>query len=243
MSKKYCFAICCCLFLFQFLHAQFRAGIKGGLNLNRPIGGAKKGLQQGYHIDKYDLHTNFHLGLTADIPVTKKFHIRPDLLVSRRVAQYEKIDQASGFSYYQRMAANYLEIPVHFVYYHPCRNFNLYLGGGPYLGFALSGKANNRGSRVLDSQQLFVYSNETDEWYKKTQFGAVLAAGIDLPFGLTWELSVHRGFNDISNSRLIENYSKVINFNYGFSVGYLFRDKVKAVSQSDQRNRTQQSYS
>ncbi len=93
------------------------------------------------------------------------------------------------------------------------------------VGFALTGKANNYGIRGSNWQPVFSFANETDEWYKKTQFGAVLAAGIDLPFGLNWELSVHRGFNDISNSRLIENYSKVINFNYGFSVGYLFRNK------------------
>lgn len=225
MIRKYCLATCFCLMFFQLMHAQFRAGLKGGLNLNRPIGGAKNSQQQGYHIDKYDLHTNFHLGITADIPVTKKFHIRPDLLVSRRVAQYEKIDEAAGFSYYQRLAANYLEIPVHFVYYHHAEKLNFYVGGGPYVGFALTGKANNYGKRGTDWQPIFVFDNETDEWYKKTQFGAVLAAGIDLPFGLNWELSVHRGFNDVSNSRLIENYSKVINFNYGISVGYLFRNK------------------
>ncbi|QEC45410.1 porin family protein [Pseudobacter ginsenosidimutans] len=230
MHKKYCLATCLCLLLSIFLNAQLRVGVKGGLNFNQPVGKEKNGSGTGKHIDRYDLHTDFHAGLTADIPVTQKFHIRPDLLFSRRMAKYgTSSTEGSVYRFYEEtLKADFLEIPVHFVYYHQMKHLALYLGGGPYIGFALSGKAKNYGGSRTGTdlgEQISVYASQEEDWYKKTSFGAVLAAGIDLPFGLTGELSVHRAFNDVNNSHLVNTNTKVINFNYAVSVGYLLGRK------------------
>ena len=230
MHTKYYLATCLCLLLSSLLHAQLRVGVKGGLNFNQPIGKEKNVSGAGQAIDRYDLHTDFHAGLTADITVTKKFHIRPDLLFSRRTAQYEKNYMVgSTFNFFKStLKADYLEIPVHFVYYHQMKHLALYLGGGPYIGFALSGRAKQNGGSRQGPElggQIAIYSSQEKDWYKKTSVGAVMAAGIDLPFGLTGELSVHRAFDDVNKSLVVNNNTKVFNFNYAVSVGYLFGRK------------------
>ncbi len=53
------------------------------------------------------------------------------------------------------------------MYYHHAEKLNFYVGGGPYVGFALTGKANNYGKRGTDWQPIFVFANETDEWYNE----------------------------------------------------------------------------
>lgn len=226
MNTKYCLATCLFLLLTHLLHAQFRLGVKGGLNLNQPIGKVKGKPDSRFQIDRYDLHPNFHAGLSADIPVSKKFHIRPDLLYSRRIAKYEEIYPASGANYSERLEANYVELPVNFVYYHKTRQLNFYIGGGPYFGYVLSGKSNSREWKMGGGwDPSYVLYNQEEDWYKKFSWGAVLSAGIDLPFGLVCEFSVHRAFNDANNSHVVNNHTRLYNFNYGLSIGYLMVNK------------------
>lgn len=250
MLQKKLFAICLCISAFSFANAQVRIGVKGGLNLNHSLSGKKTGkipinplgtglpsLPGGpwpsYDIDRFEPHANFHAGLTADIPVTKKLHIRPDLLYSRRVAEYKENGTRDGVQYFfhENFKADYLELPVQFVYYHKLKAAAVYIGGGPYIGIPLSGKVQQHGREwTTDGPMPGLKSEFTsveEDWYSKTQFGAVISGGIDLPFGLTGELSVHSGFNDINRSKYMASGNKVINFNYAVSVGYLLGKKKK----------------
>lgn len=238
-------AVCLVLSIFSLAHAQVRVGVKGGLNFNHALSGKKTGASaQGwidtgfpfpgvpsYDIDRFELNTNFHAGFTADIPVTSKFHIRPDLLYSRRVAEYKESGSRNGgqYSFNERFTADYLELPVQFVYYHKLKSAALYVGGGPYVGVPLSGKVKQHGREWGMQGGLPVLNSESvsteEKWYSKTQFGAVVSGGIDLPFGFTAELSVHSGFNDINRAKYMASGNKVINFNYALSVGYLLGKK------------------
>ena len=248
MLKKKLIAVCLCLSAFSFANAQVRIGVKGGLNLNHPISGKKAGAKPtgwpdtgfpipttpSYDISRFELHANFHAGLTADIPVTKKFHIRPDLLYSRRVADYKKSgtrNAGDNYSFNERFTADYLELPIQFVYYRTLKSAAFYFGGGPYVAVPLSGSVKQHGMDYRMQGGIPVYTSvffsEEEDWYSKTQFGAAVSAGIDLPFGLTGELSVHSGFNDINRSKYMASGNKVINFNYAVSVGYLLGKKKK----------------
>lgn len=246
MHMKKLIVIGLCLSAFSFANAQVRIGVKGGLNLNHPFSGKKDGsipgrpdtgfpspLVSSYDIDRFELHANFHAGFTADIPVSKKFHIRPDLLYSRRVADYKEKRKREDFEYFfnERFVADYLELPVNFVYYHQMKNMAVYFGGGPYLAIPLSGSVKQHGlERAKESNlesSIYEFYTTEEDWYSKTQFGAVISAGIDLPFGLNGELSIHSGFNDINRSKYMASGNKVINFNYAVSVGYLLGKKKK----------------
>lgn len=246
MYMKKLLAVCLCISIFSLANAQFRIGIKGGLNLNHAFSGKKDGRIPGrpdtgfpspavtsYNIDRFKPSLNFHAGLTADIPVTDKFHIRPDLLYSRRVAEHKENGSKNGSDYFfnERFTADYLELPVQFVYYHRLKALAFYVGGGPYVAMALSGKVKQHGMewRMQGGQPVpsSVFVTSEDKWYSKAQIGAVISGGIDLPFGLTGELSVHSGFHDINKSKYMASGNKVVNFNYAVSVGYLLGKKKK----------------
>ncbi|MGN6417302.1 MAG: porin family protein [Pseudobacter sp.] len=240
-------AVSFCLSVCFIINAQVRVGVKGGLNLNQPFSGKKAGAKPdgfvdtgfpfagvpSYDIDRFELHANFHAGFTVDIPITKKFHIRPDLLYSRRVADYKEKGTRNGYEYFfnERFVADYLELPVNFVYYHQMRSAAFYVGGGPYFALPLSGSVDLHGMEWRNEGGFPVpasmFTSHEANWYSKFQFGAVVSAGIDLPFGLNGELSVHSGFNDINRSKYMASGNKVINFNYAVSVGYLLGKKKK----------------
>lgn len=216
--------------------AQIRFGVKGGLNFNEPYSGDKDktppaGIPPfGWPTDNFDLKTSWHAGLTADIPVTAHFHIRPDLLYSKRIAAFMKVEKSASLqmSYRENLQSDYLELPVQFVFYQQAKNIAWYAGGGPYFGLGISGKATRdyflRSGDGLNMRVESATARE-DDWYSKFQVGAVIAAGIELPFGLTGELSLRHGFNDASQSKLVDNTNKIYQFCYGFSVGYLLNRK------------------
>ncbi|MBO9631706.1 MAG: PorT family protein [Chitinophagaceae bacterium] len=214
------------------LHAQVRFGVKGGLNLNQPYSGDNdktppSGIPPfGWPTDQFDQKLTWHAGLTADIPVAKNLHIRPDLIFSRKIAELKKEENSptSQMKYIERLKADYLELPVQFVYYQQKKNIAWYAGGGPYFGLGISGKARkDYFFKSGDGLNMQIESNTAreDDWYQQFQVGAVLAVGIELPFGLMGELSARHGFNDASKSKLVDNVNKIYQFSYGFSMGYL----------------------
>lgn len=218
------------------LHAQVRFGVKGGLNLNQPFSGDKdktppSGIPPfGWPTDQFDEKISWHAGLTADISVAKNLHIRPDLIFSRKIAELKKEENSpsSQMRYIEKLSADYVELPVQFVYYQQRRSIAWYAGGGPYFGLGISGKARkDYFLRTGDGLNTQVESGSSweDNWYQKFQVGAVLAVGIELPFGLMGELSARHGFNDASKSKLVDNVNKIYQFSYGFSVGYLLNKR------------------
>lgn len=220
----------------SILQAQIRFGVKGGLNFNQPYSGDNDKIPPagippfGWPTDNFDLKTSWHAGLTADIPVTARFHIRPDLLYSKRIAELRKAEStaSSQWSYKESLKADYLELPVQFLFYQQKKKIAWFAGGGPYFGLGISGKAQkDYFHKTGDGLNLQIESStaKEDDWYRKFQVGAVITAGIELPFGLTGELSLRHGFNDASQSKLVDNTNRIYQFCYGFSVGYLLNRK------------------
>lgn len=99
-----------------------KLGIKGGLNVSNLMG----------DVEDLGIRTSVHIGMLAEIIVSDKFSIQPELLYSGQGATY--VGSNPGFL---RKKLNYITLPVLAKF--PVLK-GLYLETGPQVGFLISAK-------------------------------------------------------------------------------------------------------
>jgi hypothetical protein len=116
---------------------------------------------------------------------------------------------------------NYLELPVNLLYkIQVAPGTKIYAGGGPYLGYGLSGTTINHltGSQTSDYTGGVKFgSDEAKDDYKALDYGVNFTAGVELLKHFTIDLNYGLGLKNISWSP-----GSAENRSLALSVGYLF---------------------
>jgi hypothetical protein len=220
------FALMVLLFSTGQCFAQVRFGLKAGLNLANILDKDNNGT----YSSNYNLKTGIQVGVTAEFPVSKAFSIEPGLLYSQK--GFFKPVSASAFdglalsSAEIRATFSYLEIPVNAVYKINLRGSKLIINGGPFLGYAISGKLKATeavlGDNLDQKEYALSIGNKESNDLKPLDYGLNLGAGIemnDLTFGIQYGLS-------LANIAPVNNQGWIIkNKVIGFSAGYKFGGK------------------
>jgi hypothetical protein len=169
-----------------FASAQTRLCIKAGLNI------ANQSLSSTSTITgtlPTTTSTGFHLGLVLNAPLSKGISIQSGLLFSQK-----------GFNIFLNgydisATYNYIEVPINLRINVTKR---LFIGGGPYLGYALSGTITT-GKQSEDIK--FGSGNG-----KRSDFGVNILAGIEIAEGFTISGNYSLGLSNISeDSQTIKN--------------------------------------
>ena len=191
--KKSFLIIAIIVFGLTNLNAQeVKFGAKAGLNLASITGDETDGIES---------RTAFHVGAVAEISISDKFSVQPELLYSAQGAKdsFEGIDVDAKI--------DYLNLPIMAKYY-VAEGFSLELG--PQVGFLLSAKAEGGGESID-------FKDET----KGIDFGANFGVGYKLESGLNFGARYNLGLsniNDGEDSDDFKNQNSVIQL----SVGYFF---------------------
>ncbi|MEA5256329.1 porin family protein [Arcicella aquatica] len=179
--------------------AQTRFGIKGGVNFantTNSIGGISV---SGSSI------TSFHVGGVLESRLSERVFIQPNLLFSQKGTSIEISGLGSGKDTY-----SYLELPVN-VLYEVADYFTL--GGGPYLGYALSAKTTSGGV----SQDIEFGAGGM----KRLDYGLNFTAGYEVIDGLTISANYSLGLANIADINNVTIKNNVI----GISVTKFFGAK------------------
>jgi hypothetical protein len=164
-----------------------KLGIKGGLNVSSLMGDAKD----------VAIRTSIHAGLVAEIIVSDKFSIQPELLYSGQGAT-ETFDGGG------RIKLDYITLPVLAKF--PIAK-SLSLEAGPQVGFLVSGKRKTNDS------------NDKIEGAKTIDFGLDAGLEYELNNGVFFQARYNLGLTDIGSGP--EN-SRISNSVIQFSIGKLF---------------------
>ncbi|WP_432670750.1 porin family protein [Flavobacterium sp. SM2513] len=184
MIKKVVFLMALSAMGVASVHAQeVNFGAKAGFNIANVMGDNTGSL---------DAVTAFNAGLMAEIPLSEKFSIQPELLFS-----------GQGYSFGDNVVAlNYLNLPVIGKYY---VMKGLSLEAGPQLGLLLSAK--NEGTDVKDS-------------FRSVDFGINAGLGYKFDNGLNFSARYNFGLTNIIDQKLVINNNT--NGVFQVSVGYFF---------------------
>lgn len=187
------------VFAFGFANAQdVKFGVKGGLNVATLTG----------DVDNADSKVGFHVGGFAEIKVSDKFAVQPELLYSTQGAKFEGSE--SGVSYEAKTNLSYLNIPVMAKYY-VAEGFSL--EAGPQIGFLTSAK-----------YKLEAAGEEAEEdakdFYESIDFGVNFGAGYNFTENLSAGLRYNLGLSNIAKDAGDDYKEK--NSVLSLSVGYKF---------------------
>ncbi|KAF2513699.1 PorT family protein [Flavobacterium zhairuonense] len=172
---------------FGFANAQdVKFGVKGGLNFAN-LGGDLDG----------DGVTSFHVGALAEIKLSDKFAVQPEVLFSGQGADFSE----DGFD--STLKFSYLNIPVMAKYYVIEK---LSIEAGPQIGFLLSAK--NEDEDVKDS-------------FKSVDFGVNFGAGYDFTEHFFAGVRYNVGLSNIADVPDEADF-KTNNGVFSVSVGYKF---------------------
>ncbi|MBF4485576.1 porin family protein [Flavobacterium sp. CSZ] len=182
---------------------ETRFGVKAGANLSTFTG----------DVDDAKSLVGFHVGGFAEIKLSDKFAIQPEILFSTQGSKQEGSDLFG--SYENKVNVSYLNIPVMAKYY-VAEKFSL--EAGPQIGFLLSAKS--KYEETVDGEK---YSEDIDvkDGFESIDFGVNFGAGYDFTENLSVGLRYNLGLSNINKNEEGDN-AKVKNSVFSLSVGYKF---------------------
>lgn len=162
------------------------------------------------------------VGVVSDIPLGDHFSIQPALNFVQKGTKDE--ETFGGITEKVSLTTNHLEIPVNFLYNTNSGNGNFFIGAGPSIAFALSGKWKyDDGTDQFDESVSFGDGDEDD--LKGFDFGANILAGYTLSNGLTISVNYNAGLSNLypggdSDATLKSGY-------FGIKIGWMFKKGAK----------------
>lgn len=216
MKKVFLTAVA--IFAFGFANAQdVKFGAKAGLNLSN------LSFSEGSDPDS---KIGFHLGGFAEIGISDKFAIQPELLFSTQGAKTEESESYSSFGNYysyneeNKINLSYINLPVIAKFY---VIKSLALEAGPQVGFLVGAKykyewfENDNGDVISGSG-----SRDAKKDIKGTDFSFNFGASYNFTNNLFAGLRYNVGLSDINEHQDSYDRNDVKNNVLSLSVGYKF---------------------
>lgn len=199
--------------------ARTSFGIFGGVNF-QSLNGKDA---DGDNLDN-DMIIGYHAGVNVQLPIVPEFFFEPGLLFSLKGAKGTTGPITGTYK------LSYVELPLNFVYKGLLGNGYVSLGFGPYLGYAVNGKAEfESGSVSLDTD--IEFQNEIDAsdplttiYFRPFDAGANIFAGYEMEAGLFLRFNAQLGLLNIypEDNRFDAGDTRIANTGFGLSLGYRF---------------------
>lgn len=207
-----------------FLCAAMAAFAFTSVNAQEVTFGAKAGLNLaslGGDVEDVDGLTSFHFGAVAEISISEKFSVQPELLYSAQGAKIEESYSEVGYtiSGESKLKLNYLNIPIIAKYY-VAEGFSV--EAGPQLGLLLSAEEDWEYSETFEGETTSESGeNDVKDEYKGIDFGFNIGVGYKLNSGLNFAARYNLGLANINDGEGSDDF-KINNNVLQVSVGYFF---------------------
>lgn len=208
MKKVFLTAVA--VFGFAFANAQeVKYGAKAGLNLSNFAG----------DLEGASTKAGFQIGGYAEIKISDKFAVQPELLFSAQGAKSKISYTQLGIFVTEKSTEklNYLNIPVMAKYY---ATEKLYIEAGPQIGFLMSAKSDSETTATLGTlTESTSESEDAKKYYNSTDFGLNVGLGYNFTENIGAGVRYTSGLSNIAKD--VPSY-KVNNTNIALSVAYTF---------------------
>lgn len=167
-------------------------------------------------------------GAIVEVPVSSHFYLQPGIFYAMKgfkesgSASYSVLFYTVNIDVEGKERSNYLEVPVNVLYkFGTPGGGRIFVGAGPYLGYALGGKYDYSisagGFADTSASESLRVGTDSNDHIKPFDFGANINAGYELGMGLFARAQFSYGFLNVMP------YTGASQKNWGItvSVGYL----------------------
>lgn len=166
----------------------------------------------------------FHAGINAQLRLAPEFYFQLGLLFSTKGSEITDGDVTGTYG------LSYIELPLNLVYKSQLGSGFVMIGFGPYVGYAITGKANydaGLGSVASDVEfKNVVEAGDplTTTYFKALDIGGNLFTGYEMAGGIFIQLNTQFGMVNIhpEDNRFPGGESSLKNIGFGLSLGYRF---------------------
>lgn len=208
--------------LSSFAYAQNETktsfGILGGVNLQNLSGKDSDGDRL-----ENDLIVGYHVGFNIQIPVAPDFYFQPGLIFSAKGGANTTLDITSTYR------LSYIELPLNLLYKSQVGSGHILLGFGPYVGYAIGGKAKYEGGDLsleqdIEFQNEFNNDDPEGAYFSAFDAGGNIFFGYELAAGLFFHLNTQLGMININaeNEGDTDDKTAIKNTGFGLSLGFRF---------------------
>jgi len=202
-------------------------GVKAGLTFPKwAVSG-----QEAQQIPDAQSTPSFFFGGFADIAISQQFSVQPGISIIGKGVKYKEtgtgVEQGVPYSYSGSVTIStmYLEIPINAVGKIPAGPGNVFVGAGPYFGYALSGKTKTKvsvsagGINGSDSSEDDLEFGSEDGEFKRVEFGLNFLGGYQLKNGLNLNLGYGLGLGNLVNNSTGDGKAsnRVLSIGLGFN--------------------------
>lgn len=165
-----------------------------------------------------DLKIGVKVGANVNIPIGDHFAIQPGLFYSIRGSKLETESVLGTVK--SNSTVHYADIPVNFQYmFNDPDEGRFFIGVGPYLGIAFSGKAKQTGGGLPESTYDYKFGNDAkSNDLERFEFGAQGNAGYLLKSGIFFRAMYQLGITNLIPQA--ESGNSLKSTNITVSVGY-----------------------
>ena len=199
-------------------------GVKAGLNLSNMLVED----DDDTYSDDFKVNPGFHVGATAEFPITELFSFETGLLLSTKGVKVSEEETFMGetVKYDQILNLIYLDIPLTAKASFDLGGARIYGVFGPYIGMGLSGKSKFEitamGETETDEEDIKWGSDEDEDDLKRLDLGLTMGAGVEIS---SIQIGLSYGLGLANISTYTDGGSKISNRVLGISVGYKFGRK------------------
>ncbi len=160
-------------------------------------------------------------GILVDIPAGKNFSFQPGINFVQKGTKDEETYMGVTDKY--KLCINAIELPLNFLYNAAGNTGNFFVGAGPSLAFAISGKVKYDDGTDSYSEDIKFGNNEAEDDLKGMDFGANFLTGYRFPNGLQVSAHYNMGLSNLmiggsENGTLKSHY-------FGIKLGFLLKGK------------------
>ena len=199
-------------------------GVKAGLNLSNMLVED----DDDTYSDDFKVNPGFHVGATAEFPITELFSFETGLLLSTKGFKVSEEETFMGetVKYESKLNLIYLDIPLTAKASFDLGGARIYGVFGPYIGMGLSGKnkfeITAMGETETEEEDIKLGSDEDEDDVKRLDFGLTMGAGVEIS---SIQIGLSYGLGLANISPYTDGGSKISNRVLGISVGYKFGRK------------------
>lgn len=192
------------------------AGFKAGLVMAKATGDNIDAIEADAGVDASYL-MGFAVGGFIEYSFSPSFAIQPEILYNTKGVKFEEGDVS------EKITLTYMQIPVLLKFNIPTAgNFDPFIYAGPSVGILLS--ANDKLEGTTDD-----YDEDIKDFFKSTDFSAVLGVGAGIPMGTSGQLSFEFRY-DLGLTNVAEDFDNGVEVvpgdvktgSIGFLVGFSF---------------------